>query len=111
MRSDFALNHGCRERNFWMRRQGAKNRPKNVPPPVTSGTVRGMSGHPMLAYGGLAFIIAAFWLVNSLTAADDAMRRGGVYRLSPPMFFEGTSAIVINPEATSVRNSLSAVRA
>ena len=24
-RSDFALNHGRRERNFWMRRQGAKN--------------------------------------------------------------------------------------
>ena len=26
MRSDFALNHGCRERNFMTRRQGAKNR-------------------------------------------------------------------------------------
>jgi hypothetical protein len=28
MRSDFALNHGCRERNFMTRRQGAKNRPQ-----------------------------------------------------------------------------------
>jgi hypothetical protein len=43
MRSDFALNHGCRERNFLMRRQGAKNRPKNVrTPPETK--IRELSG-------------------------------------------------------------------
>jgi LytTr DNA-binding domain len=79
--------------------------------PVTSGTVRGMSGHPMLAYGGLAFIIAAVWLVNSLTTADDAMRRGGAYRFGLPMFFEGTSAIVTLALLPLMRRGVALVRA
>ena len=65
----------------------------------------------MLAYGGLAFIIAAFWLVNSLTVADDAMRRGGAYRLGPPMFFEGTSAIVTLALLPLMRRGVALVRA
>jgi hypothetical protein len=62
-------------------------------PPVTSGAARGTNGRRFLAYGAVAFVTAAFWLVNSLTAADDAVRRGGAYRLDWPMFYEGTSAI------------------
>jgi hypothetical protein len=31
VRSNFALKPGRRERNFWMRRQGAKNRRQNTP--------------------------------------------------------------------------------
>ena len=64
-------------------------------PPVTSGAARGTNGGPLWAYGVVAFVTTAFWLVNSLTAADDAVRRGGAYRLGAPMFFEGTSALVI----------------
>jgi len=79
--------------------------------PVTSGAVRGTSGFPFLAYGGIAFIIAAFWLVNSLTAADDAVRRGAAYRLSGPMFFEGTSVVVILALLPLMRRGVALVRA
>jgi hypothetical protein len=80
-------------------------------PPVTSGATRGTSGFPVLAYGGIAFIIAAFWLVNSLTAADDAVRRGGAYRLGAPMFFEGTSVVVIIALLPLMRRGVAWVRA
>src|SRR5258706_13794301 len=33
-RSDFALNHGRQERNFWMQRQGAKSRHQNARTPT-----------------------------------------------------------------------------
>src|ERR1700732_856960 len=34
VRSDFTLNHGFRERNFWMQRQGAKSRHQNARTPT-----------------------------------------------------------------------------
>ena len=80
-------------------------------PSVTSGAARGTSGRPLLAYGGIAFVIAAFCLVNSLTAADDAVRRGGAYRLGAPMFFEGTSAVVILALLPLMRRGVAWVRA
>jgi hypothetical protein len=78
---------------------------------VTSGAARGTNGDALWAYGVVAFITAAFWLVNSLTAADDAVRHGGAYRLEPPMFFEGTSAIVILALLPLVRRGVDFVRA
>ncbi len=41
-RSDFALNHGRRERNFWMQRQGAKSRHQNARTP-TETRIRDLS--------------------------------------------------------------------
>ena len=78
---------------------------------VTSGAARGTNGSPFWAYGAVAFVTAAFWLVNSLTAADDAVRRGGAYRLGAPMFFEGTSAIVILALLPLVRRGVDFIRA
>jgi hypothetical protein len=78
--------------------------------PVTSGAARGTSGPPFFVYGGVAFVTAAFWLVNSLTAADDAVRRGGVYRLGPPMFFEGTSALATLALMPLMRRGVALVR-
>lgn len=80
-------------------------------PSVTSGAARGTSGGAFRAYCGIAFITAAFWLVNSLTAADDAVRRGGAYRLGPPMFFEATSAIAILALLPLMRRGVASVRA
>ena len=79
--------------------------------PGTSGGAEGTSGSPLLAYGAIAFITAAFGLVNSLTAADDAVRRGGAYRLGPPMFFEATSAVVIVALLPLMRRGVALVRA
>ena len=79
--------------------------------PVTSGVACGTSGRPFRAYAGIAFITAAFWLVNSLTAADDAVRRGGAYRLGAPMFFEGTSAGVTLALLPLMRRGVALVRA
>ena len=80
-------------------------------PSVTSGVARGTNGHALWAYGAIAFIAAAFWLVNSLTAADDVVRRGGAYRLGPPMFFEGTSAVVILALMPLMRRGVALARA
>jgi LytTr DNA-binding domain len=77
---------------------------------VTSGAARGTSGRPLFAYGVVAFVTAAFWLVNSLTTADDAVRRGGAYRLGWPMFFEGTSAIAILALMPLMRRGVALVR-
>ena len=81
------------------------------PPPVTSGSNRGTSGQPFLAYGAIAFVAAAFWLVNSMTTADDAVRRGAPYRLGPPLFFEGTSALVTLALLPLMRRGVAIVRA
>jgi site-specific DNA recombinase len=43
IRSDFALTAGSRERNFWMQRQGAKNRHQNARAP-TETKIRELSG-------------------------------------------------------------------
>jgi hypothetical protein len=80
-------------------------------PSVTSGAARGTSGRPWLAYGGIAFITVAFCIVNSLTAADDAVRRGGAYRLGLPMFYEGTSGVVILALLPLMRRGVAWVRA
>ena len=80
-------------------------------PPVTSGAARGTSGSPFVAYGVIAFFTAAFGLVNSLTTADDVVRRGGAYRLGAPMFFEGTSVVVIIALLPLMRRGVALVRA
>ena len=80
-------------------------------PPVTSGAARGTSGSPFVAYGVIAFITATFWLVNSLTDADDAVRRGAAYRLGAPMFFHGTSVVVILALLPLMRRGVALVRA
>jgi hypothetical protein len=77
---------------------------------VTNGAVRGTSGRPLLAYGVVAILITGFWLVNSLTAAHEAVRRGGAYRLGPPMFVEGTSMIVMLALLPFVRRGVALVR-
>jgi hypothetical protein len=79
--------------------------------PVTSGPARGTSGSPFVAYGVIAFFTAAFGLVNSLTTADDVVRRGGAYRLGAPMFFEGTSVVVIVALLPLMRSGVALVRA
>jgi hypothetical protein len=80
-------------------------------PAVTSGLARGTNRSPFWAYGAVAFVTAAFWLVNSFTAADDAARRGGAYRLGASMFFEGTSAIIILALLPLMRRGVALVRA
>jgi hypothetical protein len=78
---------------------------------VTSGVARGTSGGPFLAYAGIAVIVAAAWLVNSLSAADDAVRRGGAYQLGAPMFFQGTSVVVTLALLPLMRRGVALVRA
>jgi LytTr DNA-binding domain len=86
--------------------------PRDEPrPSVKSGVARGTSGGPALAYGGIAVIVAAAWLVNSLTAADDAVRRGGAYQLGAPMFFQGTSVVITLALLPLMRRGVALARA
>lgn len=78
---------------------------------VTSGVARETSGGPLLAYGCIAVIAAAAWLVNSLTAADDAVRRGGAYQLGAPMFFQGTSVVITLALLPLMRRGVALARA
>ena len=64
-------------------------------PPGTSGIDRVTSGAGRAIYAIIAVTVFAFALVNALSAAYDAVRRGGSYDLKLPLLWELTSGIVI----------------
>ena len=64
-------------------------------PPGTSGIDRVTSGAGRAIYAIIAVAVFAFALVNALSAAYDAVRRGGSYDLKLPLLWELTSGIVI----------------
>jgi len=61
----------------------------------TGGGDRVMSGASWRIYAIIAAVVLVFGLVNALSAAHDAVRRGGIYDLSLPLLWELTSAVVI----------------
>lgn len=64
----------------------------------STGTNRGpagTNGWRIPAGFGIATVILAVVLVNALSAAHDAERRGAGYDLGPPLFFELTSGLVM----------------
>jgi cation transport ATPase len=63
--------------------------------PGTSGTDRGTNGADWAIYAIIAVVVFATDLVNAFSAAHDAARRGGVYDLGRPLFWELSSGVVI----------------
>jgi hypothetical protein len=73
LRSDFALNHDRRERNFWMQRRSAKNRDSNARTPAET-KIREMSGRKSpqkrsiwRRLGKVWFAETGWWCVQSDT--------------------------------------------
>jgi LytTr DNA-binding domain-containing protein len=64
-------------------------------PPGTSGTDPVTNGAGFLIYAITAAAVFATTLVNALSAAYDAARRGGVYDPRLPLFWEFSSGVVI----------------
>ncbi len=65
------------------------------PAPGTSGGPAGTNGWRIPTGFGMVAVVVAVVLVNALSAAHDIERRGGVYDLGTPLFFELTSGLVI----------------
>ena len=63
--------------------------------PGTSGEVAGITGADWLLYGVVAAVAFGIGIVNALSIAQDAVRRGGAYDLTTPMFWEMSSIVVI----------------
>ena len=64
-------------------------------PPGTSGLLRGIGGADWLIYAAVAAVALAIGFVNALSTADDIARRGAVYDVRTPLFWEMTSIAVI----------------
>jgi len=64
-------------------------------PAGTSGLLAGITGSDWLIYAAVAAVAFAIGIVNSLSAADDIARRGGIYDVRTPLFWEMTSIAVI----------------
>jgi hypothetical protein len=63
--------------------------------PGTSGEVAGITGADWMLYGVVAAVAFGIGIVNALSIAQDAVRRGGFYDLTTPMFWEMSSILVI----------------
>jgi hypothetical protein len=63
--------------------------------PGTSGADRVTNGADWAIYAIIAVAVFATDLVNAFSAAHDAARRGGVYDLGRPLFWELSSGVVI----------------
>ena len=63
--------------------------------PGTSGADRVTGGADWAVYAIIAAVVFATTLVNAFSAAHDAARRGGVYDLGRPLFWELSSGVVI----------------
>jgi len=61
----------------------------------TSGLLRGIGGADWLIYAAVAAVALAIGFVNALSTADDIARRGAVYDVRTPLFWEMTSIAVI----------------
>ncbi len=88
--------------------KGAPNRPAAKPvwdqngparderrPAGTSGWLRGTVGEDRRIYVSIAAVSVVIGVVGALSAADDIARRGGVYDVSRPLFWDMTSIFVI----------------
>ena len=64
-------------------------------PPGMSDLLRGIGGSDWLVYAAVAAVALAIGFVNALSIADDIARRGGVYDVRTPLFWEMTSIAVI----------------
>jgi hypothetical protein len=64
-------------------------------PAGTSGWLRGIIGEDRWLYASIAAVTVVIGLVGALTAADDIARRGGIYDVSKPLFWDMTSIFVI----------------
>jgi len=60
-----------------------------------SDLLRGIGGSDWLVYAAVAAVALAIGFVNALSIADDIARRGGVYDVRTPLFWEMTSIAVI----------------
>jgi hypothetical protein len=63
--------------------------------PGTSGTVGVTNGADWAIYAIIAVVVFATTLVNAFSTAHDVARRGGVYDLGHPLFWELSSGVVI----------------
>src|SRR5262245_60170957 len=64
-------------------------------PAGTSGWLRGIIGEDRRIYVSIAAVSVVIGIVGALSAADDIARRGGVYDVSKPLFWDMTSIFVI----------------
>ncbi len=60
-----------------------------------SGELRAISGADWFLYAAIAAVSLGVGIVNALSAAQDAARRGGAYDLRTPLFWEMSSILVI----------------
>jgi hypothetical protein len=61
----------------------------------TSGGLRGISGADWLLFGAVAAVALGIGIVNALSAAQDAVWRGGIYDARTPLLWEMTSIVTI----------------
>src|SRR5690349_11420169 len=64
-------------------------------PAGTSGWLRGIIGEDRRIYISIAAVSVVIGVVGALSAADDIARRGGVYDVGKPLFWDMTSIFVI----------------
>jgi hypothetical protein len=74
-----------------------QNRPRGdeTKPTGTSGWLRGIIGDDRRTYAVVAAVAIVIGVVGALSTADDIARRGGVYDVSKPLFWDMTSIFVI----------------
>jgi LytTr DNA-binding domain len=74
-----------------------QNRPPRdeTRPAGTSGWLRGIIGEDRRIYASIAAVTVVIGLVGAWSTADDIARRGGVYDVSKPLFWDMTSIFVI----------------
>jgi hypothetical protein len=74
-----------------------QNRPPRdeTRPAGTSGWLRGIVGEDRRIYASIAAVSVVIGIVGALSTADDIARRGGVYDVGKPLFWDMTSIFVI----------------
>ena len=83
---------GPRIKPVWQQNQPAGD---DTSPPAASRRFSGMADDDWPFYAAVAAISIAIGIVNALSAAQDAARRGSPYDLGTPLFWEMSSIVTI----------------
>jgi hypothetical protein len=76
----------------WDQNQPARDETR---PAGTSGWLAGIIGEDRRIYASIAAVAVVIGIVGALSAADDIARRGGIYDVGKPLFWDMTSIFVI----------------
>jgi hypothetical protein len=82
----------CRVEPVWDQNRPARDESSGL---GTSGALRGVSGADWLLFAVVAAVALGIGIVNALSAAQDAVWRGGVYDARTPLLWEMTSIVTI----------------